>query len=140
MSYISPELRRFVSERGGGCCEYCRLSQLDSFLPFEIDHIIAEKHRGATAEDNLCLSCPSCNGYKGSDIASIDPDTQILTALYNPRTQRWDEHFQLREYTIEPLTAIGRVTVLTLRMNSTEQMEERRLLVTQGRYPCGAVE
>ena len=46
MTYISDALRRLVIERAQHCCEYCLLSDEDSFLPFEIDHIIAEKHGG----------------------------------------------------------------------------------------------
>lgn len=57
MTYISTELRRFVVERAGNCCEYCLLSQENNFLPFEVDHIISEKHSGETSRDNLCLSC-----------------------------------------------------------------------------------
>ena len=71
-SYVSAQLRREVTDRAGNCCEYCRISQEDQFFAFEIDHIIAEKHGGPTVGDNLCLSCPECNAFKGSDIASID--------------------------------------------------------------------
>ncbi len=135
MSYISPELRRFVINRAGNCCEYCLLNQIDNYLPFEIDHIIAEKHRGATIESNLCLSCSYCNGYKGSDIASLDPHNDILSALFNPRKQRWSDHFQLNGSVIEPLTPEGRVTVFLLRMNDEMQVMERTWLIQQGRYP-----
>ena len=72
VTYISPQLRRTVIERASEWCEYCHISQADQFFAFEIDHIIAEKHGGQTLIDNLCLSCPDCNAFKGSDIASID--------------------------------------------------------------------
>lgn len=136
MSHIGSELRRLVSQRAGYCCEYCLLSQADNFLPFEIDHIIAEKHRGATVESNLCLSCSYCNGYKGSDIASLDPENDALSRLFNPRTQKWSDHFRLNGGFIEPLTAEGRVTVFLLRMNDEMQVIERAWLTAQGRYPC----
>ena len=71
-SYISAQLRREIIDRAGNCCEYCRISQEDQLFAFEIDHIIAEKHGGPTVTGNLCLSCPECNAFKGSDIASID--------------------------------------------------------------------
>jgi 5-methylcytosine-specific restriction endonuclease McrA len=87
MTSISTELRRAVIERAGNCCEYCRLSQEDNTFSFQIDHVIAEKHEGETVLENLSLSCPNCNGFKGSDIGSIDRETGQLTALYNPRTQ-----------------------------------------------------
>ena len=136
MTYIHAELRRFVTERAGNCCEYCRLSQQDNFLPFEIDHIIAEKHGGATDRDNLCLSCSTCNAFKGSDIGSIDSETGALTPLFNPRTQVWSEHFRLQDAIIEPLTPEGRVTVFLLRLNREEQLAERAALLELGRYPC----
>ena len=87
MSYISAALRRRVTDRAKNRCEYCLVSQDDAFFTYQIDHIISEKHRGETHLNNLCLSCPECNVYKGSDIGSIDPETQCLTPLFNPRTQ-----------------------------------------------------
>ena len=136
MSYISAELRRQVVARAGNCCEYCRLGQEDSTFSFQVDHIIAEKHEGETFLENLSLSCPNCNHCKGSDIASIDRQTGHLTPLYNPRLQQWSEHFRFEEASIEPLTAEGRVTIRLLRLNRTEQLEERNALIALGRYPC----
>lgn len=92
-TYVSSRLRRQVKERASGRCEYCLLSAADAFFPHEADHIIAEKHGGASAMDNLALACFDCNRFKGSDIASLDPGTGDLVALFNPRTQRWNEHF-----------------------------------------------
>ncbi len=137
MTYVSAEVRRLVIERAGNCCEYCRLSQDDHLFAFHIEHIIAEKHRGSSNEDNLCLSCPACNGFKGSDIGSLDwDDSGQFVMLYNPRQQIWNEHFLLEESQIEPLTAEGRVTVFLLRFNSPAKIKERQLLLTLGRYPC----
>lgn len=44
MSYVNAALRRSVIERAENCCEYCLVSREDRQLPYEIDHIIAEKH------------------------------------------------------------------------------------------------
>lgn len=136
MTYISADLRRLVTDRAGNCCEYCRLSQDDSTFSFQIDHIISEKHEGQTTLDNLSLSCPNCNAFKGSDIASIDRDTGQLTPLYNPRTQPWYNHFRLDGPFIEPLTPEGRVTVRLLQLNHPRQVAERVGLIALGRYPC----
>jgi 5-methylcytosine-specific restriction endonuclease McrA len=54
-------------------------------LPFQIDHILAEKHGGETVESNLALSCPHCNRFKGPNIAGVDPATAQLTRLFDPR-------------------------------------------------------
>lgn len=135
-TYISAEMRRRVIERAGGCCEYCLLSQEDSTFSFEIDHIIAEKHEGATTLENLSLSCPNCNNFKGSDIASIDRETGQLVFLFNPRVNIWSEHFRLVGAFIEPLSAEGRVTVKLLKLNLPEHITEREGLISLGSYPC----
>jgi hypothetical protein len=136
MSYIKLELRRQVIERAGGCCEYCLLSQRNRPHSFHIEHIIAERHRGKTELKNLCLSCPRCNTLKGTDLASLDPKDDKLTLLYNPRTQRWSEHFRLNGILIEPLTPEGRVTVFLLNLNSPQRLKERSLLLRLEQYPC----
>lgn len=135
-TYIRAELRRQVVVRAKNCCEYCLISQENNFLPFEIDHIVAEKHNGETVADNLCLSCSTCNGYKGSDIGSYDVITKQLTPLYNPRTERWHTHFKLDGVQIVPMTAVGRVTVAILTLNSVERLKDREGLRRLGAYPC----
>jgi len=140
MSYVPAELRRRVIERAGGCCEYCRIRIEDRLLPLEVDHIIAEKHGGATTSDNLCVACFRCNGFKGSDIASADPETGAATFLYNPRQHNWEQHFQLNDAVIDPLTAEGRVTVRLLRFNMAIHIAQRIALINEGLYPCQPTE
>ena len=79
------EMRRQVVERAKNCCEYCLLHQELVASRHQVDHVIAEKHGGSTSLDNLALSCTTCNRRKASDIASFDPDSGELTALFNPR-------------------------------------------------------
>ena len=136
MTRVSGELRRQVIVRAGGCCEYCLISREDRLLPFHVDHVIAEKHNGSTALTNLCLSCPDCNEYKGSDLASIDPENGEITPLFNPRKHRWNDHFKLNHVFIEPLTPEGRATVFLLRVNTPARLTEREVLIAEGRYPC----
>jgi hypothetical protein len=57
--------------------------------------------------------------------------------LFNPRTQHWYEHFRWSEdgaYIIG-LTAIGRATVETLKMNSAYIVPARRHWVEAGWHP-----
>ena len=86
-SYISINLRSQVIERANDLCEYCLIPQSFSFAKHEVDHIIARKHGGQTTSENLALSCSLCNKHKGSDIASIDPQTERghLTVQSSPR-------------------------------------------------------
>ncbi|MCP4698858.1 MAG: HNH endonuclease [Gammaproteobacteria bacterium] len=127
-TYISADLRRLVYERAGACCEYCGIPENHALFAHEIDHIIAEKHGGATEADNLALSCMVCNKRKGSDIASIDPETDTVVMLYHPRREDWKAHFRLEAGRIVPLTATGRVTVNLLQLNAPERVAERNLL------------
>ena len=118
--------RSQVQERAQGCCEYCHLPEEADFVNFELDHVIATQHGGATELDNLAYACMDCNKRKGPNIASIDSDTREVTALYNPRTQDWEEHFQLRvDGTIDGLTPSGRATVQLLGFNDPGRMQER---------------
>jgi hypothetical protein len=136
MTYVSAAMRRKVIERAGNCCEYCRKSQNDHFFSYEVDHIISEKHNGKTELENLAWSCPDCNSFKGSDLGSIDQITSILTPLFNPRIQTWEQHFRLDGESIEPLSAEGRVTVFVLQLNHIDRLIERIELIKLGRYPC----
>lgn len=125
MATVIPEaLRRAVSERANGCCEYCGKPQV-SFFAHEVDHVIAQKHRGKTILENLALACFECNRYKGSDVASFDPATEQLTLLFNPRTQHWSDHFRYDKGVIIPLTAEGRATAFLLHFNDLGRIQAR---------------
>lgn len=130
-TYVSASMRRMVCDRAKGSCEYCLISEALALSSHQVDHIIAEKHGGETIESNLALSCSICNKYKGSDIASIDSETGEVVRLYNPRKDRWKDHFQIQTDSgmIQPLTAIGRVTVRLLQINRAECLTERKLLL-----------
>ncbi|MBC8123844.1 MAG: HNH endonuclease [Gemmatimonadaceae bacterium] len=128
LSYISASLRRLLEERARGRCEYCRLPSGVAFFAHEVDHVIPEKHGGATEADNLAWTCWRCNRHKGSDLGSFDPATGDFTFLFHPRTQSWEEHFQLEQGTIVGLTPEGRTTVRLLQLNTAQREAERRRL------------
>jgi len=132
---ILASLRREVRERAEERCEYCLLSETQAVLPHEPDHLIALKHGGQTISENLALACFECNRFKGSDIASVDTITGELVGLFNPRRQRWFEHFRLNGPQIIPLTPVGRVTSRLLRLNLPSRVEVRGQLIAQARYP-----
>lgn len=132
---LSATLRREVRRHAGGHCEYCLMPDTEPLFPHEPDHIVALKHGGRTESNNLAYACFQCNRAKGSDIASLDPVTGELTALYNPRTQHWIDHFRLNGPVIEPLTAEGRVTIALLGINLAARVAVRDTLLREGRYP-----
>lgn len=137
MTYVPGPLRELVNNRANNCCEYCRYPQHASLFAFEMEHIVAEKHGGQTNADNLALACPFCNRAKGTDLASLDPETGYLTPLFNPRTQVWSEHFRFDGARIVPLTAVGRVTVAILQVNAASRIAERELLQVTGAWYAG---
>lgn len=104
-------------------------------LPFEIDHIIARKHGGATSGDNLALACFSCNNHKGPNIAGIDPRTGRIVRLYHPRRHRWQRHFRWDGPRLAGLTSIGRGTVEVLAMNLPHRVDLRAALIEEGVFP-----
>jgi hypothetical protein len=112
---MDATLIRLVWQRGMNCCEYCRMCQKFDRTPFEIDHIIARKHKRQTVSSNLCLSCFYCNSFKGSDISSLDQLTRKLTPLFNPRRQKWALQFRWQGAYLIGRTPVGRVTIALLR-------------------------
>jgi hypothetical protein len=124
-----------VRKRAGFCCEYCRLPQPFSCIPFEIDHVIARKHRGPTTLDNLALSCFYCNSSKGPNIAGLDPDTGALTPLYHPRREQWDRHFRWDGPRLLGQSPIGRVTIEVLAINADDCVSLRASLLNEGVFP-----
>ncbi len=110
------------------------MPESEAVVPHEPDHIIATQHGGQTMRENLAYACFDCNRIKGSNISSLDPDTGVLTPLYNPRQHRWTEHFRWNGPIIEPLTALRRATAFFLRFNDPVQVEIRANLQGQGRY------
>jgi hypothetical protein len=118
----------FVSSRARHACEYCRAPEIVFNLPFEVEHITPHSLGGKTTEDNLALSCRSCNLYKSDYVSAVDELTQKQANLFNPRRDAWHEHFSLIEEAgeIKGLSASGRATVSRLRINSPTQVEARK--------------
>lgn len=135
MSRISANLRELVIKRAKGKCEYCLIYQDFSIYSHEIDHIIAVKHGGKTVAENLALACLFCNRYKGSDFATIEPNTAEVTLFFNPRRQKWTEHFILAKSIIEGTTVTGQATARLLKFNISIRILERQTLINEGYYP-----
>lgn len=132
---ISSEVRLQVAKRAEFLCEYCLIAEEDTFFGCEIDHIISLKYGGASTLDNLAYTCTFCNRHKGTDIGSITESGEF-TRFFNPRTDRWTDHFQIIGVTIQPLTATGQVTAKILQLNQVARIIERQAMNSVGRYPA----
>jgi 5-methylcytosine-specific restriction endonuclease McrA len=122
---MDSRIRQQVRERAGHACEYCRAEQRWFFLSFHVDHIIARRHGGGDDLDNLSLACPDCNAAKGTDLTAIDPDSGLITSLFHPRHDDWEDHFHVQEGRILGRTPVGRTTVWFLRMNRDDRVAHR---------------
>ncbi|MGI0495574.1 HNH endonuclease [Alkalinema pantanalense CENA528] len=127
---IPQQIKQQVSERAGGCCEYCRSQRKFSPSSFEIEHIIPISRGGDDSLENLALACGQCNNHKSNKVSAIDPASGQIVPLFHPRTMAWDEHFLWSDDTLEilPITAIGRATVTLLQTNRESVVNLRRLL------------
>lgn len=124
--------KEFLLKRARYRCEYCHLPREFSSMGLHVDHVIAQQHRGGHGAENLAIACPVCNRNKGPCIASIDPNDFLIQPLFNPRTQTWAEHFEIRGEKIIGITPIGRATDNLLGFNSPANLTLRRHLLKFG--------
>ncbi len=134
---VSAGLRRLVAERARGRCEYCLSLEDYATQSFAVEHIRPKSRGGETVSENLAFACPGCNAHKYNKIAAPDPVGGDMVALFNPRRQRWRDHFEWNEdYTeIIGLTPTGRVTVRCLQMNRPGVRNIRDTLFAIGKHP-----
>ncbi|MEA5511951.1 HNH endonuclease [Crocosphaera sp. UHCC 0190] len=136
-TYLSEALRKKIETTDKRRCCYCLTSEANSGIPMTIDHILPRSTGGDNSFENVCLACRTCNEYKGKNTTAIDPLTGEKIPLFNPRQQQWKDHFSWSAdgTKVEGLTAIGRGTVVTLRMNHAVIVSARRRWVSSGWHP-----
>jgi hypothetical protein len=134
---MDSKLRSLVRVRASEACEYCLVPDKFDQLPFQLDHIIADKHGGPTESDNLAWSCYDCNIYKGPNIAGLDPVEGVVMQLFHPRQQSWQEHFEFRGAEIHGRTPVGRTTIIVLRINLPRRVSFRQMLYEEGLLNLG---
>ncbi len=93
---------------------------------FHVEHIIPRSLGGLSETDNLAWACPSCNLHKSNrvEVPAVGKLESVL--LFNPRRDRWTDHFRWDGYQIIGLTQIGRATIEALLLN-----HERRIRIRQ---------
>ncbi|MGF1574536.1 MAG: HNH endonuclease [Cyanophyceae cyanobacterium] len=140
---ISYELRQAIRERANFVCEYCHSPERLSANRFTVDHVIPKSLGGSDALDNLALACRRCNERRYNFVASVDPETQAIVPIFNPRQQKWSDHFVWlnQGIVIEGKTPIGRATCLRIDLNDSRYPEEdsiratRRFWIKTGLHP-----
>jgi hypothetical protein len=133
---MSPYYRS-IAERANHRCEYCHAPEAIFNFPFEVEHIVPPSLGGTEVEDNLALACRACNVHKSDHRKGRDPQSRKLVRLFNPRRDRWPDHFQLNQASGEIVgtTEMGRATVASLAMNAAPQCQARQRWIEIGLFP-----
>lgn len=129
---MDTALQRAIRDRARHRCEYCHFPEAFAEVPFQVDHVIARQHGGVNDPANLALACCFCNRYKGPNLSGVDPDSKLVVRLFHPRENIWGEHFEWNGSLLVGRTAIGRATIQTLRINRTDAIAVRELLMREG--------
>jgi HNH endonuclease len=127
---IPARIQEKVRKEARNRCGYCLSPQHLVMGRLEIEHIIPLSARGSDDKDNLWLACRICNSHKSDKTSSVNPQTGQTVPLFDPRRQKWSEHFRWADDRIRIVgrTAIGRATVLALHLDS----DPTALLVRSG--------
>ncbi len=135
--YIPADLRREVMRDAGHRCGYCQTDENLTGIPLSVEHIVPRSRGGLSARENLWMACRPCNEFKGAEVDGDDPHTGERVLLFNPRMQRWDDHFAWDEdgAMVVGLTPAGRATVVVLHMNWSLLVLARKRWVLDGWHP-----
>lgn len=134
---MTTDLATAVPARAGFLCEYCRLPDSVEHVQFELEHIIPLQHDGPTTLSNLAYACQHCNRHKGPNLSGIDRESTRprVVRLFNPRRQRWADHFAWDGPLIVGRTSNGRATVSVLKMNDRAWVLLREQMLAEGWNP-----
>jgi HNH endonuclease len=134
---IPKALYEIVRQRAQFRCEYCHPELLSS-APLSIDHIQPQSFGGTDEADNLALACRRCNERRYNFTVGIDPETKSKSPLFNPRQQKWSDHFvwSADGLQIIGITPSGRATCNRLDLND-ERREEKFIQNARKQWVAG---
>jgi hypothetical protein len=89
---------------------------------FHIEHITPQSAGGADGLDNLALACPGCNLKKSNRMTVTDPESGTELPLFNPRVDRWAEHFEWDGARVVGRTPTGRAMIAAFDLNHTRRV------------------
>jgi len=118
-TYVSESLRHRIDEADRRRCCYCLTAEANSGTRLTCDHITPVSKGGETTFENVCLACSACNEHKSNTTHAVDPISGEIVSLFNPRTERWSDHFawSTDATRVEGRSPVGRATVTALRLN-----------------------
>lgn len=113
------ELDRLL-HRAGYRCEYCQTVLFG--MSWQREHINPRSDTGTDSFANLAASCPRCNLNKGKKKQGKDFVTGKVNPFFNPRIDKWKDHFGIVAGQIVGKTPIGRATASTLFRRTEQQL------------------
>ena len=111
------------------------MSQSLQGATFHIEHIVPRSRGGSTTDENLALACPGCNLRKADRIAAVDPLTHSDVPMFNPRHDRWADHFEWDGIWLVGISAVGRATLAALDINHVRRLRIREAETQFGLFP-----
>jgi hypothetical protein len=134
---LPASTKKFVAARANGCCEYCFSQAEYATHPFSVDHIQALSKGGTDDLENLAYCCQGCNNFKFSKSEGLDPQTNTVVTLYNPRVHEWSSHFRWNENAtlLIGISPVGRATAVALRLNRPSLVKQRAIYTAYGIHP-----
>lgn len=138
---VSALSRRVVRERAQLRCEYCHADERWQFIRFTIDHVLPLSAGGLDGTDNLALAGRNCNERRGNRSEGHDPETGHVVPIFNPRQERWADHFAWDATGIRVVgrTPTGRATIELLDLNDDRHegtiLRIRQRDVSDGYHP-----
>lgn len=131
---IHPAIREKVRLRSRYLCEYCHANERRQCVEFTVDHI---NHHGGDGLDNLALACFHCNRRKSDKTEVFDDSTGRSIRLFNPRGDRWRDHFAWSEdgILIVAKSFIGSATINFLDLNRPRILRIRAADISVGQHP-----
>jgi len=116
---VPPRQYAEVAQRANHQCEFCLAPEEFFNSPFEVEHLVPRARGGINELANLALACRNCNGSKLARLQLRDRETDAMARIFNPRLDRWSDHFVFRlvdgGVEIAGKTDTGRATAQHLR-------------------------
>lgn len=137
-THIPLELDQQIRLVAKNRCGYCLSPQHLVMGRLHIEHIQPIGKGGNSEENNLWLACSICNGHKADKTHAIDPQSGESIPLFNPRHQKWFEHFRRSENGMHVigLTNVGRATIIALHLSDDpDALTVRSYWILAGWHP-----
>lgn len=131
---FKKNLRRDMYRKQNKRCAFCRIHVPEACVPMHREHIVYkdEHPQWMFLPENLCITCPTCNEFKGTTEVLEDPQTTTYPnksdgfKIIHPLYDRYSDHIELvGDVLYKGKTDKGIFTIKTCHLYRVELAEER---------------